>query len=45
MAVGRNGGLPRQIVTVSFFLLFILLCVFLLLNFVIAIVIDRFVWV
>ena len=31
--------------TVSFFLLFILLCVFLLLNFVIAIVIDRFAWV
>ena len=30
--------------TVSFFLLFILLCVFLLLNFVIAIVIDRFAW-
>ena len=28
-----DGGLPRQIATVSFFLLFILLCVFLLLNF------------
>ena len=40
-----DGGLPRQIATVSFFLLFILLCVFLLLNFVIAIVIDRFAWV
>ena len=40
-----DDKLPQQIVTVLYFLLFILLCVFLLLNFVIAIVIDRFAWV